>query len=314
MKTQASKATKAFILIIIAGILWGTSGIFANYLRPYGFTSLQMTSMRSIVSVTVLAIYIFIKDRTLFKVSRGELLVFILNGITFLATATFYYEAMARTSESTAVVLMYTAPVMVMAFSVLFLGERFNALKGIATGVMIIGCCFVAGLIDLIIDGKLIFDGLGLFIGFMSGVTYSAYNIVTKIAMRRGSNPISCTFYTFLTAAIISLVSNPFDLVTHFAENPGLTIPLSILLGIVTCISPYFLYTLAMRDLPAGTASALGIIEPMAATVFSVTVLGRELSVYSVIGIVLILGAVVILSKADDLPKVKGEVPDYAED
>ena len=37
--------TKAFIFIIVAGILWGTSGIFVNYLAPYGFTSMQMTSM-----------------------------------------------------------------------------------------------------------------------------------------------------------------------------------------------------------------------------------------------------------------------------
>ncbi len=297
--------TKAFILIIIAGVLWGTSGIFANYLRPYGFTSLQMTSMRSIASVLILAIYILIKDRSLFRVGFKELLIFLFNGIAFLATATCYYEAMARTSESTAVVLMYTAPVMVMVFSVIFLGEKFNKLKGISTALMIIGCCFVAGFVDLILDGKLAFNGLGLFIGFMSGVSYSAYNIITKVAMKRGSNPISCTFYTFLFAAIVSLVSNPVDLVSHFASKPALTIPLSVLLGIVTCISPYFLYTLAMRDLPAGTASALGIIEPMAATICSVTVLGKSLSIYSTIGIIMILGAVVILSKADDIPKIK---------
>ncbi len=307
--------TKAFILIIIAGILWGTSGIFANYLRPQGFTSLQMTSMRSIVSVSVLTIYILIKDRSLFKVRPAELLIFLFNGLAFLATATFYYEAMDRlNSESTAVVLMYTAPVMVMVFSVFFLGEKFNKLKGVATALMLVGCCFVAGLVELITSGSMVFNGLGLLIGFMSGVTYSAYNIITKIAMQKKSNPVTCTFYTFLFAAIASLISNPVDLVSHFGEKPALTVPLSVLLGIVTCISPYFLYTLAMRDLPAGTASALGIIEPMAATVFSVTVLHKELSVYSIIGIVMILGAVVLLSKADELPKIKGEVTADAED
>ena len=41
--------TKAFIYVIIAGIAWGTSGIFVNFLAPYGYTSLQMTALRGAV-------------------------------------------------------------------------------------------------------------------------------------------------------------------------------------------------------------------------------------------------------------------------
>ena len=52
-----------------------------------------------------------------------------------------------------------------------------------------------------------------------------------------------------------------------------------------------------MRDLPAGTASALSIVEPMAATVFSVVLFHEAMSVASVIGIVLILLAVFLLSR-----------------
>lgn len=296
--------TKAFILIIIAGILWGTSGIFVNYLKPYGFSSIQMTSMRSIISVAVLAIYIAITNRKLFKVKPFDLLLFLLSGLSFFGTASCYYASMQMTSVSTAVILMYTAPVIVMIFSVAFLGEKFTKMKGVSTALMLIGCCLVSGVV-----GGLKFNALGIFIGAMSGVCYSAYNIITKIAMKRGANPVSTTFYTFLCAAIVSLVSNPIDMISHFESNPAFTVPLAVLLGIVTCISPYFLYTLAMRDLPAGTASALGIIEPMAATVFSIILLDEKLSVYSIIGIVLILTAVFILGKAEDYkePKVEND-------
>jgi drug/metabolite transporter (DMT)-like permease len=55
-----------------------------------------------------------------------------------------------------------------------------------------------------------------------------------------------------------------------------------------------------MRDLPAGTASALGIVEPMAATVYSILFLGERLAVLSLIGIVLILGAVFMLGYAEN--------------
>ena len=118
--------------------------------------------------------------------------------------------------------------------------------------------------------------------------------------MRRGSEPISLTFYAFLFAALVStVISEPVMIAKNTAANPGLLIPMLALLGIVTCVSPYFLYTLAMRELSAGTASSLGIIEPMAATVFSAIFLAEIPDVFQIIGIVLILAATVLLSYAE---------------
>ena len=54
-----------------------------------------------------------------------------------------------------------------------------------------------------------------------------------------------------------------------------------------------------MKDLNAGTASALSIVEPMAATVFSVAFLNEKLTVFSVAGIILILGAVLLLAREE---------------
>ena len=62
----------------------------------------------------------------------------------------------------------------------------------------------------------------------------------------------------------------------------------------------YFLYTMSMKDLPAGVAAAMGIMEPLSATVFSILLLGEKLSVFSLTGIILILGAAVILSRTDE--------------
>ena len=57
--------------------------------------------------------------------------------------------------------------------------------------------------------------------------------------------------------------------------------------------------SLAMRELSAGTASSLGIIEPMAATLFSAVFLSEIPDVFQFIGIALILGATVLLSRAE---------------
>ena len=101
-------------------------------------------------------------------------------------------------------------------------------------------------------------------------------------------------------ASIVAFfVWSPMELPALLFDNEPITIPAVILFGACTCVIPYFLYTLAMKDLPAGTATALGILEPLSATVFGV-MLGDELGLYSIIGIVLILSAVVLLSRGEE--------------
>ena len=279
--------------IILASVLWGTSGIFVHYMAPFGFTSLQMTFIRAIVSFLCMGVYVLIKDKRLVKTNLKESLLFLLGGFSFYMTATCYYYSMQLTSISTAVVLMYTAPIFVMIYSTTFLGEKLTPMKLISVAGMIVGCGLVSGII-----GGMKFDVVGILVGFMSGISYAIYNIVTKIEMQKGINPIKANFYCFLFAVIGgAILSEPLGIIDCIRNNPPVTIPLSIGLGVVTCILPYFTYTMALRELPAGTASSLGILEPMAATIYSVLIFGEKISIYSFAGIILILASVIILGR-----------------
>lgn len=287
---------RAFLYIIIAGILWGTSGLFVNFLAPFGFTSLQMVAVRGIVSAICIAVYVFFHNNQLFCITKKELFLFVCSGLGLFGTASFYYTSIQASSVSTAVVLMYTAPVIVMAYSVAFLGEKFTRLKGISVACMLIGCGLVSGLI-----GGLKFSVWGVVSGLLSGISYSAYNIFTKIQMRKKSNPLSASMYCFIFMSLIALcASNPQEIPALVSQNPFEILPVLLGLGVGTALFPYVLYTLALKELPVGTASALGIIEPMSATVFSVVLLGEPLDLPSLLGIILILGAVLLLSKSED--------------
>ena len=101
-------------------------------------------------------------------------------------------------------------------------------------------------------------------------------------------------------AAISLVASRPAHIITVAAENPY-SIFIMLCCGIVTCVLPYFLYTLALKALPAGTAASLGIVEPLAATVFGVTFLNEVPEWDCVAGIILIVSAVFMLSKTKDI-------------
>ena len=290
--------TRAYFFIITAGILWGTSGLFVHALVPYGFTSLQMTAMRGIVAIISMSLYCLFTDKTLFKISFFETLLSVLSGLSMYGTSCFYYMSMRASSVSTAVMLMYTAPIIVMVFSVIFLGEKLTKIKLSAVACMLVGCAFVSGII-----GGFKFDAWGIAAGFLAGLSYSSYNILTKIQMRKGVRPQSASLYCFIFMGILSIVfSEPAELFSITAKNPMQILPFFVGIGLFTTVLPYLFYTFAMRILPAGTTSALAIVEPMSATIFSIMFLSEKPSVFSVAGIILIIAAVLMLGlcKSDE--------------
>ena len=293
--------TKSFIYIITAGILWGTSGLFVNALEGYGYSSLQMTAMRGLVSFICMLGYVLIKDRGLLKIKPFDLLFFLGNGVALFLTAFLYYTNIQLTSVATAVVIMYTMPIIVMIYSVIFFKEKITALKIIATITMLVGCGLVSGIV-----GGFKMNPLGLFIGILSGFTYSAYSILTKIEFKRGADPITTSLYSFGFMSVVALsVCEPLKIVERTTSVKAFI--LLIGLGVVTFVIPYFLYTLSLKYLPAGTASSLSIIEPMAAAVFAVIFLEQVPDLLTGSGIALIIFAVFLLGVAESLLEKKSK-------
>jgi len=286
---------KAFIYIVIAGMLWGTSGIFVHYLAPLGLSSLQMASIRGTVAATFMVVYALIKDRNLFKTNIKQLALHIGGGVAMYLTGSCYYAAIQASSVSTAVMLMYTAPIIVMIFSVMFLGEKLNVPKCISVILMFLGCCFVSGVI-----GGFEFSVSGILLGFASGFAYSAYNILTKITMMHSYSPVSQNLYGALFMMLVSLaVCNPGEILPLTAKEP-LTLTLALVaLGVVTFVLPYLFFALGMKELPAATASALSTVEPLSACAFGIIIFGEKPDIFSLVGIALILVAVFLLGHSE---------------
>ena len=287
------KKSKAYLFIILSSFLFGTSGIFVRLLSPYGFSSMQMTAMRGIVSAVALSLFALITNKKLFKTTLKELCLFILSGVFMFGAAFFYYTAMEYTTVATAVVLMYSAPIYVLLFSVLFLKEKLTALKAVAVAVMLVGMALVSGIV-----GGMEFNFWGVFFAIAAGVTYAAYNIVAKIEMKRGNDPMMAMIYCYIVMGLLAgLWADVPDMVGLTAQDPPLLILLILSIGLLTCAVPYLMYTVSLKKIPAGTASALALIEPMAAILYSVVFFNEPLTWPLVIGVVLILGAVFLISR-----------------
>jgi len=67
---------------------------------------------------------------------------------------------------------------------------------------------------------------------------------------------------------------------------------------VLICFFPYLLYTHALTGISNGRASIMATVEPVVATLMSVFVFREALSPLSALGILLVLGAIVLMNLA----------------
>lgn len=281
------------VLVILAACFWGSMGIFVRKLDTYGFNSIQIVSIRVTLAALIFCGILFVKDRTGFRISVRDIPLFIGLGFgSILFFTVCYFSAIKIMPLSAAAILLYTSPIWIMLMSALFFHEKMNSRKILALILAFGGCVMVSG-----ISG----EGIplnGLLLGLGSGIGYGLYSILGTIALRRYS-PYTVTAYTFLLAAVGSwLICGPKDMVSKFAAADDLTglMLLCLLTALVTAVVPFLAYTLGLQTLEASKAGILATLEPLVATIIGIVYFSEPLTILSGIGILLILGAVVILN------------------
>ena len=285
-------------IVILSGVFWGSSCLFVDYLKTHTpATSVQITAIRIVFAAIVLNLWLIIKGKgfSLYKISGRSWLLCVVSGIgSVLAMGMFYYSCMVETSAAVAVILLYTAPLFVMIMSLFFFKEKMNVQKIIAFIIAIVGCALVSG----IASGSKI-SALGIFLGLMSGFTYSLYGIFTSLFMKENKDTLTFTALSFLFAALGALViSKPWEIVkfTLEVENLPLTLIMYLLLAVCTAVIPFFLYSKGIEGVKPDIASILAFSEPLMACVFGTAVLGQKMDVFGVIGIVCVCAAIVVLN------------------
>lgn len=281
------------ILIIIAACFWGSMGIFVRKLSEYGFSPIQIVSIRITLAALFFALILLVKDRSGFKILPRDIPLFLGLGFGSILFFTIcYFTAITIMPLSTAAILLYTSPIWIVLMSAIFFREKMNGKKLVALALAFAGCVLVSGISGEGITLK------GLLIGLGSGIGYGLYSILGTVALRRYS-PYTVTTYTFLLAAIGSwFICNPADMLTKFsaASNSTNLILFCFLTALITAVIPFLFYTLGLRTVEASKAGILATLEPMVATIVGITCFSEALTLLSGTGIALILAAAVVLN------------------
>lgn len=282
------------LFVIIAGSLWGAMGIFVRGLAGAALTSIEICLVRMIVSTVLLTLFLLITNKEALKIKIKDIWIFIGAGIFSLTFFGFcYFTTIQMTSMSVAAVLLYTSPVFVMLLSALFFREKITKRNIICVAIALIGCVFVTG----IIGEGLNLPIMGILFGLGSGLGYGLYSIFSRFAINKGYGPYTITFYSFLFSSIALLfITKPGEVVSKLmVGNIGSNMLYVIGTSVIVTVLPYMFYTKGLTMIENTKAAVMACIEPIMATVFGFIVFKEVLSIYEIIGIVLVLTAIALL-------------------
>lgn len=270
------------LMLILSMVIFGTLGPFV---RSIPVSSGELALYRAVLATLLIAVFLlFSKEKLSLSRIRKELPLLLVSGVAMGINWILLFEAYKYTSVSVATLSYYFAPVIVTAVCPILFREKLTKKQILCFVMSTIGLVMITG-VGTVGGGK----GLvGILFGLGAAVFYAAVVLLNKFI--KNVEGIHRTFLQFLSAIVV--------LIPYVACTSGVTLGgmgavgwINLLIvGLVHTGVTYCMYFSSLKELPGQTAAILSYIDPLVAVLISVAVLGEAMTLWQVVGGILILG------------------------
>lgn len=285
-----------YVLPVLSGILWGSVGIFVRTLSALGMDSYTIASSRLIGAAVIMALFLSVYDRKLFRLKIKDIWIFIVGGLLgMLGVMLAYNEAVKQVTLSLAAVLLSMSPIFVLLFAALLFHEKITPKKAGCMAMALAGCVCVSGVMEGASGMR--WTPSGIAFGLMAAFCYALYSLMGKVAVERKYHAFTMTFYCMAVIAIALIPVTDFQCIRRITENGGAKMMMFLIAhALLTSVFPYVFYTVSLNYIEAGKVSILAAGEPVAAMVFGFFFFDESPTLLAVLGLVLTIAALIILS------------------
>ena len=277
-----------YFYVLTGGVLWGTIGVFVQMLSASGLTPMETVTARAAGAGILFALITYFSDPKLLRVKPQDWWIFLGSGCLSLAGFSYCnFTCITLGGMATAALLLYTAPIFVMLMSLFLFREKLTLRKCLALLCTFVGCALIVGIFEqgMNLNWAIVISGLA------SGVGYALYTIFTKYAVLRGYHPLTTATYTFLGCAATALLVNGGLDCQKINAQGWLGIAGLVL---ICSLGANYCYTKGLAGIDASHASIIATIEPLVAALLGILVLQEPLSLFKIIGMLLILTSIIL--------------------
>ena len=270
-------------MLIASMAIFGTLGPFV---RNISVSSGELALYRAVMAAALIAVFLLVTGQRIpFAAIKKEIPLLLLSGMAMGFNWILLFEAYKYTTVSVATLSYYFAPVLVTAVCPLLFRERLTTRQIICFVMSTLGLVLITGIGDLSVGSS---HFTGILFGLGAAVLYATVILLNKFI--NNVEGIHRTFLQFLAAIAV--------LVPYVALRSGVTLGgmdvtgwvCLLVVGLVHTGVTYCMYFSSLKELPGQKAAILSYIDPLVAVLISVTVLRETMTVWQLIGGVLILG------------------------
>lgn len=284
---------KSSLKLILSMIIFGTVGLFV---RNIAFGSATIAAFRGFAGCLFLLVIMLVsRKRPSFADIRRNIVPLLVSGALIGFNWIFLFEAYNYTSVSAATLCYYMAPAVVIVLSPLVLKEKFTAKKAVCLAAAVTGMTFVSG----IVPGGFSSDGgyRGILFGLAAALLYGCVILCNKKIRAIGAYD-KTTVQLFTAAVVVLPYALVHDGLPDFGSADVKTLVCLAVVALVHTGIAYSLYFGSMDGLDAGKIAIMSYTDPVVAVICSAVLLREKLTVYTVIGGILIIAAA-LLSETD---------------
>ena len=269
-------------------LIFGTIGIFR---RLIPIPSATLACFRGVIGALFMILLAKIQGKKIKnRIGTKNVLLLVITGAVIGLNWIFLFEAYNYTSVATATLCYYMAPIFVIVLSAVLLKERITLKKGICAVAAVLGMVFVSGVAENGIPAA--GEMKGVLYGLCAALLYSFVMILNK--KFAGIDDYEKTIIQLGAAAAVIL---PYVLLSGQGLDVDFsprTVILLLIVGILHTGVAYALYFGSFRGLSAQTVAVFSYLDPVTALILSAAVLKEPMTVYGIIGAVLIIGAALV--------------------
>lgn len=304
-------------LYVLGALAFAINGSVSKAILLSGLDPARVSQLRVTGAFIILLAFVAINRPERLRIGRREwpyLLAYGVLGVSM--TQYLYFVALQYLPVGVALLIEFTAPVIVALWFRFVLKEPTRATVWLALTVSLLGLALVAE-----VWRGFTFDAIGLVAALGAALALSAYYLITDRQMQQPEprDPISLTMWGFGFAALFWVIVQPWWSFP-WSQFAGVSDPtlgsivgdrplwaLSAWMIVPGTVVPFWLVVASMRHLRASQASVVGFTEPLLAIIVAWIFLSEALSPLQLIGGALIIGGV-ILAERSRLPSSPTDV------
>lgn len=296
IKKPISTRLSGTLLVVAATICWSTSGIFINLIvRKSGLSAVGLAFWRDLATSVLLLFGILVLKPKLLIVKKKDLPWLIgMGAISIGIFHIFWNKAVVMIGATLATVVQCNAPIFVTIMAWFLFQEVLTWRKIIAVILAAAGTVLVSGLSS---TGEWKIVPIGLLIALGSAVTYGSLSLFGK-KLSGDYNAWTIMFYIF-TFGTITLFIFQLGTPEPWPAGAGI-IPWFVFFVLISTITGFALYTMALKKLPASIASITATSEILFASIMAYIFLQERMDLWQILGALLIISGVVLVSLSRD--------------